>query len=107
MEYIEKGYDGLLLGGGVFNGFLASKILQAVKEGKMKEAVRLQKRMNRIMYDVYGGKRITCWLSGEKTLLVRMGIFSTWKNFPNYPLTDRCSKAIDRVLASEKDILFP
>ena len=106
-EYVEKGYDGLLLGGGVFNGFLAGRIIDAVKQGNIREASRLQKRMNRIMYDVYGGKKIGCWLSGEKMLLMKMGILSTWRNFPKSPLTKNCIRAIERVLANDKDILFP
>lgn len=85
VEYLEMGYDGMLLGGGVFNGYLAGLILNAFNSGDMKLAKNLQKRMNRIMYAVYGGKKISCWLSGEKKLLVDMGVLSTWKNFPNYP----------------------
>ena len=107
VEYLEMGYDGLLLGGGIFNGFLAGKILEAARSGDLRLAHRLQKRMNRIMFDVYGGKKIKCWLSGEKKLLVEMGILSTWKNFPNYPLTKSCIRAIERVLEKDADILFP
>jgi len=107
VEYLEMGYDGFLLGGGVFNGYLAGKILEAAKSGDLCLAHRLQKRMNRIMYAVYGGKKISCWLSGEKKLLVEMGILSTWKNFPNYPLTKSCIRAIERVLKNDADVLFP
>lgn len=107
VEYLEMGYDGMLLGGGVFNGYLARKILEAVKSGDIRLAHRLQKRMNRIMYAVYGGKKISCWLSGEKKLLVEMGILSTWKNFPNYPLTKTCVRAIERVLEKDADVLLP
>ena len=35
-------------------------------KGKIALAQRLQRRMNRIMYAAYGGRQITCWLSGEK-----------------------------------------
>ncbi len=101
------GYDGMLLGGGVFNGYLAGKILEAVNSGDIRLAHRLQKRMNRIMYAVYGGKKISCWLSGEKKLLVEMGILSTWKNFPNYPLTKTCVRAIERILEKDADVLLP
>ena len=107
VEYIEIGYDGLLLGGGVFNGYLAGLIIDAVKSGDSKLAARLQKRMNRLMYAVYGGKNISCWLSGEKKLLVEMGILSTWKNFPNYPLKESCIRAIEKVIIKDADVLFP
>jgi len=107
VEYLAMGYDGLLLGGGVFNGLLAGLIVEAVRAGKMKRAKRLQKRMNRIMYAVYGGKDISCWLSGEKKLLVEMGVLSTWNNYPRYPLKKSCLKAIERVLAKDADVLMP
>ncbi|MCK4623724.1 MAG: dihydrodipicolinate synthase family protein, partial [Phycisphaerae bacterium] len=64
VEYLQSGYDGLLLGGGIFNGYLAGQIIAAVADGKIAQARRLQERMNRIMYDVYGGRKIACWLAG-------------------------------------------
>jgi hypothetical protein len=66
-----------------------------------------QERMNRMMWDVYGGKNIACWLSGSKKLLVEMGIFTTWKNIPDYPLTEECAQAIGQVLNRDRAVLFP
>lgn len=106
-EYLKAGYDGLLLGGGIFNGFLAGEIMEAVREGDIREAEKLQKRMNRLMYDVYGGKKIACWLSGLKHLLMEMGVFRTANNFLQYPLTAACRKAVAAALEREKEILFP
>ena len=107
VTYLKAGYDGLLLGGGVFNGYLANLIFEAVASGHQKKAAQLQARMNRLMFSVYGGKRIRTWLSGEKYLLVRMGIFRTYKNFPGYPLTGGDKKTIEKILEREKDILLP
>lgn len=107
VDYLRLGYDGLLLGGGVFNGYIAGQIIRAVQAGDIPLAGRLQERMNRIMWDVYGGKSISCWLSGEKKLLLDMGILSTWRNFPDFPLTDSCREAIARVLRDDADVLFP
>lgn len=107
VEYLKAGYDGLLLGGGIFNGYLAGKIIEAVHAGDLELAEKLQQRMNRMMYAVYGGKKITCWLSGLKKLLVDMGIFRTWRNFPDYPLTPSCIRAIQRVLDRDADVLLP
>jgi len=107
VEYLQAGYDGLLLGGGVFNGFLASRIVEAVSVGDAQLADRLQARMNRIMWSVYGGKKLRCWLSGEKKLMVEMGIFRTYNNFPNYPLTTSCVQAIKRVIEKDADVLLP
>jgi dihydrodipicolinate synthase/N-acetylneuraminate lyase len=107
IDYLKDGYDGLLLGGGVFNGYLAGLIMKAVKDGDLQLAQRLQDRTNRIMWAVYGGKKIKCWLAGEKELLVRMGIFRTHKNFFNYSVTKSCDKAIERVLERDRDVLLP
>ena len=107
VEYLQAGYDGLLLGGGIFNGYLAGKIMAAVAAGDIAQAEQHQDHMNRMMWDVYGGKTIACWLSGLKKLLVEMGIFGTWKNIPGYPLTDECVQAIARVLIEDREVLFP
>jgi 4-hydroxy-tetrahydrodipicolinate synthase len=105
--YLKAGYDGLLLGGAVFNGHMAALILAAAKQGDHDRAERIQKRMNRIMFSVYGGKKITCWLAGEKHLLVKMGLFQTSKNLLGYSLTPSCSKAIDSVLKRDAAMLMP
>lgn len=106
VKYLKAGYDGLLLGGGVFNGYLANLIFGAMAAGDEKSAARIQARMNRLMFTVYGGKKIRAWLSGEKYLLVRMGIFKTYLNFPHYPLTEGDKKTIDKVLERNKDVLL-
>lgn len=106
-EFLARGYDGLLLGGAVFNGYLANLIIQAMAEGNRREADRLQARMNRLMYAVYGGRRITCWLAGLKYLLTRMGIFRSWNNYLGYTLSASCRQAIDRALVRETEVLLP
>jgi dihydrodipicolinate synthase/N-acetylneuraminate lyase len=107
VEYLKAGYDGLLLGGGIFIGHLAGRIVSAVAAGDLAQAEALQARMNRLMWAVYGGKDVACWLSGLKTLLVEMGIFRTTKNLLGYPLTDGCLADIQRVLVQDRDVLFP
>ena len=107
VQYLSAGYDGLLLGGGVFNGHIAGKIIEAVRTGDRQKAEKLQARMNNIMWAVYGGKKIACWLAGEKHLLVRMGIFKTHMNYPNYPLNPACRRAIERVLKQNRKLLLP
>lgn len=106
VPYLQAGYDGLLLGGGVFNGYLAHQIITAVRAGDLSRAEKLQARMNRLMYDVYGGKKIQCWLAGEKQLLVEMGIFKTWRNYPQYQLTESCRRAIQRALRRDAEYLL-
>lgn len=107
IPYLKAGYDGLLLGGGVFNGYIAGKIIDAVRSGDLQLAEQIQTRMNNMMWAVYGGRKITCWLAGEKQLLVRMGIFKTRLNYPNYPLTPACRQAIERTLKQNRKWLLP
>ncbi|HOK79855.1 MAG TPA: dihydrodipicolinate synthase family protein [bacterium] len=107
VRYLQAGYDGLLLGGGVFNGYIASRIINAVKMGDISEAEKLQNLMNKIMYAVYGGKKIRSWLAGEKYLLMKMGIFKTWKNLYQYTLDKQCEKAIDRIFKQYQNLLIP
>ncbi len=94
VDYLQAGYDGLLLGGGVFNARIAWQIVNAVRAGNIEEADLLQKRMTDIMLRVYGGPKIECWLTGLKELLVQMGVFATNASLLQYPLTDECRAQI-------------
>lgn len=95
---MQGGYDGLLLGGAIFNARLAISLMAAVRGGRLDEAGLIQTRMNDLMYRVYGGPKIECWLTGLKYLLVEMGVFSTTQNYLNYPLTEECRAAIDEMI---------
>lgn len=105
VPYVEAGYDGLMLGGAIFNGRMANLLMDAVKAGDLAAANAMQERMNKAMLAVYGGEKIECWLTGLKHLMVKMGIFSTSNSFLGYPLTDSCSKAIDKLLHDEAELL--
>jgi 4-hydroxy-tetrahydrodipicolinate synthase len=94
VSYLQAGYSGLLLGGGIFNGGIAHRLIAAVRAGNLPEAERLQARMNDLMLRVYGGPKIECWLTGLKELLVQMKIFTTNTNTLEYPLTETCAAQI-------------
>lgn len=98
VRYLEAGYDGMLLGGGIFNAGIALRIIAAVRAGNTAEAARLQARMNDLMLRVYGGPKIECWMTGLKELLVQMGLFSTNMNLLEYPLTDFCRRQIQEAV---------
>lgn len=104
-EYMIGGYDGLLLGGAIFNGYLAGRIIAAVNDGRHEEARRIDARIVRINNTVFGGIKRKCWLSGQKRLCVELGIFSTWRNYYDYPLTPACEKSIVRLVQREGDVL--
>jgi len=96
-DYLAAGYHGALLGGAIFNGWIARQILNAHRSGDASAAAALQERMNELMWITYGGKAITCWLSGLKYLLCRMDVFASITNLPDYKLTDECRQAIDEI----------
>ena len=106
VSYLQAGYDGLLLGGGIFNAGLALRIIRAVRAGDATEAARLQARMNDLMLRVYGGPKIECWMTGLKELLVQMKIFSTRSNLLDYPLTDECRRKITEAVSGADGLDF-
>ncbi len=113
VDFLSAGYDGLLLGGGIFNARLARQITTAVRAGDLAAAHRLQARMNDLMYRVYGGPKIECWMTGLKELLVQLGVFATNWNLLGYPLTDECRAQIAGAVSGSdglgyrEDLLVP
>jgi dihydrodipicolinate synthase/N-acetylneuraminate lyase len=107
VPYLRAGYDGLLIGGASFNAKLAGAIIKAVAAGDYEAAALYQGRMVQMMYDVYGGTDVACWLAGQKRLMVELGIFSTDKTIINYSVTPECEQAIVAVMQRDKEWLFP
>jgi len=107
VEYLKAGYDGLLFGGAVFNGHMANLIMAAAAREDFAQAQTLQDQMNELMWQVFGGKGCECWLTGQKQLLVEMGLFKTNLNYYKYPLTDACAQAIKAALTEYRQYLFP
>lgn len=107
LEYAEAGYDGVMLGGAVLTGYMVRRVLELVSAGDMEEARQLDARTQDMLYRVYGGKSITCWLSGLKRALVELGVFSTWRSYLDYPLNEECVRNIKQVVAEEAEWLRP
>ena len=93
-EFLSAGYDGLMLGGAIFNAPLAQEIIAAVRRGDLAAAEPLQRRMTDLMYRVYGGPGIECWMAGLKELLVQLGVFTSPASLLPYPLSDACRDQI-------------
>jgi len=104
---LRMGYNGLMLGGAAFNGFLAGMIRDAAIEGNWKKSEKLQKHMNDLMFKIYGGKKILCWLAGEKYILQQLDVFKNYRNLLGYELTANCAKAIDEIVKTEQEVLLP
>jgi len=81
--------------------------MDAVAAGKLPLAERLQRRLVRMNQAAYGGKKLACWLSGLKKLMVEMGVFPELEELLNYPLSPSCIRAIQRMVKKDADVLFP
>lgn len=104
VRYLQAGYDGMLLGGAVFNAPVAYKIYEAFLGGDLEEANRQQQRMNQLMYAVYG-EGVKFWMIGLKYLMVEMGLFSTTKMYLDYELSDECIAGVKQALVDYADVL--
>ncbi|MBN2455850.1 MAG: dihydrodipicolinate synthase family protein [Sedimentisphaerales bacterium] len=104
---LKTGYTGILAGGGIVIGHLTNQMIETAKQRDWAKLEKLQKHCDKINYTVYGGKKITSWLTGLKYTLVKMGIFSTTTGYLNYPLSETTKKKIDVMIEKEKDTLFP
>lgn len=100
-----NGYDGMMIGGACFNGKMSKEIFELTRRGSLDEAQSLQKRLNTLMYECFGGRDISCWLAGEKQLMVELGVFSDSTCLMNYHLTRKCAEDIKRLCVREADYL--
>ena len=100
VEYLEAGYDSMLFGGAVAVTPQLRRIGELFRAGRLEEARAVEAVMKRTLFDIYGGEKIACWLTGLKHYMVRRGLFSTSASFLGYPLTDDCRAAIERIVAA-------
>lgn len=107
VDYLMAGYDGVLFGGSILNAGYVAEMMRLLKNNEVSAAKKVDERMIAMLLAVYGGSKITCWLNGLKTTLVRMGIFSTNRAYLEYPLTPECSAMIDQIIESERTFLLP
>lgn len=98
VEMLTKGYDGVLPGGGVVIGGIASQIIDATDAQLLDEAGNLQKKCNKILRTIYGGDTLGSWLTGLKYALVCMKIFSSTAGPLQYPLGDETKQNIEMIV---------
>ena len=100
LEYLQAGYDGFMFGGAVAIGPQLNRIAQLYSAGRVEKAAAVDAEMKEVLYGLYGGKAIACWLTGLKYYMVRRGLFTTAASFLGYPLTDECRAYIERYAAA-------
>ena len=100
MEYLQAGYDGFMFGGAAAIAPQLHRIVQLFSAGQVAEAQAVDADMKRVLYGIYGGESIACWLTGLKYYMVRRGLFATTTSFLGYPLTAECRAIIERHVAA-------
>lgn len=102
VDYLEAGYNGCMFGGAAAIAPHLRDIVELFQAGKLAEARKLDEEMKTILYGIYGGQSIACWLTGLKYYMVRRGIFATPASFLEYPLTAECRAFIDDYAVRQK-----
>jgi 4-hydroxy-tetrahydrodipicolinate synthase len=100
VEYLIAGYDGCMFGGAVAIAGHLRRITELLADGRTDEAEAVEREMKAILYGIYGGEAIACWLTGLKYYLTRIGMFRTAASFLEYPLTDECRAFIENHAAA-------
>jgi len=72
-----------------------TRIAAHFSQGELEKAKAVDAEMREVLYGIYGGKSIACWLTGLKYCMVKKGIFTAPNSFLGYPLTDECRAYID------------
>ncbi|HRJ46068.1 MAG TPA: dihydrodipicolinate synthase family protein [Opitutaceae bacterium] len=104
LEYLEAGYDGLMLGGAVVTAPMLVRMIALLQAGHRAEAQAVEQEMVALLRGIYGGKALACWLTGLKYALVVQGLFATTASFLEYPLTPECRTFIDRHFAKQPGV---
>ncbi|HWL52218.1 MAG TPA: dihydrodipicolinate synthase family protein [Chthoniobacteraceae bacterium] len=107
VDYFRAGYDGMMLGGAIVNARYVRAMAAALRDGREEEARAIESAMSELLYTVYGGREIRCWLAGLKETLVRLGIFTTHQNYLGYALDEPCRAALDQLFEIGREWLTP
>lgn len=107
LDYLVAGYNGLMTGGAILSTAYIKAMDAALVAGDLEKATQIDERTKRMLFSVYGGEKIACWLTGLKYSLVKLGVFSSTAGFLGYPLTDECRDAIHRVIEEDAAWLKP
>ena len=99
VEYLEAGYDGCMFGGAVAMMPQLRQIVDLVAKGDGAAARLADAEMRRVLFGIYGGESIACWLTGLKHCLVQQGLFESSASFFEYPLTAECREFIETYAA--------
>jgi 4-hydroxy-tetrahydrodipicolinate synthase len=101
VDYLEAGYNGMMFGGAIAVAPHLHRIAAQFAARDLAGARATAAEMVAILYGIYGGRDIACWLTGLKYYLVRRGLFSSTTSFLGYPLTETCARYIENYAAGQ------
>lgn len=95
LEYLQAGYDGVIFGGAAAVIPQLTRIAGSFAAGRVDEAVAIEAEMRKVLFGIYGGEQIPCWLTGLKYYMMCRGLFSSTASYLGYPLTNPCRAFIE------------
>lgn len=101
IEYLQTGYNGLMFGGAAATAPQLRRIVELFLAGRIEEAQALDAQTREVLFGIYGGQSIACWLTGLKHYMVARGLFSSSASYLGYPLTPECRAFIERYAAGQ------
>jgi dihydrodipicolinate synthase/N-acetylneuraminate lyase len=101
VEYLQAGYNGLMFGGAAATAPQLRRIVELFLAGRIEEAQALDAQTREVLFGIYGGQSIACWLTGLKHYMVARGLFSSSASYLGYPLTPECRAFIERYAAGQ------
>lgn len=100
IEYLSAGYNGIMFGGAHAVLGQLRTLVELFGAGRLAEAEVVEREMKDVLWGIYGGKEIACWLTGLKYFMQQLGIFSTTESFFEYPLNAPTREFIDHYVQS-------
>lgn len=101
VEYLQAGYDGLMFGGAAATAPQLREITELFLAGRIAEAKAVEAKTREVLFGIYGGQSIACWLTGLKHYMVSRGLFASSASYLGYPLTPECRAFIERYAAGQ------
>jgi 4-hydroxy-tetrahydrodipicolinate synthase len=101
VEYVQAGYDGCMFGGMVAIAAQVRQVIASLKAGQPELARGQEQALKEVLFGIYGGEQIACWLTGLKYYMVRRGIFHSTASFLGYPLTPECREFVEAYAAGQ------
>ena len=99
LDYLEAGYNGFMFGGAAAVAPQLKKIVALFASGRLEEARAVEAEMKQVLFGIYGGQSISCWLTGLKYYMVRRGLFASTASYLGYPLTEECRAFVEQYAA--------